>query len=196
MSLDRNYELLDFEFSEGKKRLKVVLTYFGGVPKVDIREYYLDKEDGEFKHTKKGVQLDPVKAEALRTALERNAELIDRHLLNSDLETWAGKIKKIETSSDFFSAFEFFKCASDGSFETITFNLNHPLGKRLGELEQDCRENATAHEILLILKTVLIAHEHSLSQFDENAKLRLGDFLQDQTHIWSTILKRLLTTAK
>ena len=70
------YALLDFDFSNGKKKLKVVLTYFNDVPKIDIREYYRDEDDGTFKHTKKGVQLDPKKAEALRAALEQNVKIL------------------------------------------------------------------------------------------------------------------------
>lgn len=191
MSQDKDYELLDFEFFGGKKKLKVILTYYNGVPKVDIREYYLDLDENVFRHTKKGVQLDPQRAEALRSALEVNAGVIDRHLLRENLTRWASKIKKIETVGDFFSHFEFFKCSSDGSVERIVFNSGHSVGKRLIELEKECISNEQGRELLSILKRILIAHQHSLSQFDEDAKLRLGDFIQDQSQVWSTLLKRL-----
>jgi hypothetical protein len=185
-----DFILLDFEFSNGKKKLKLVLTYFNNVPKIDIREYYLD-EDGQFKPTKKGVQLDPEKAEALRAALEQNAEIIDRHLLSEDLENWVENFKKIESSADYFSSFEFFKTMSFGDKEMIIFNSNHPLGRKLIALESKIQNDQNASELLYLLKVVLLTYNNSLNQFDENSKMIVGDFVQDQNLTWSTLLKRL-----
>ena len=140
------YALLDFDFSNGKKKLKVVLTYFNDVPKIDIREYYRDEDDGTFKHTKKGVQLDPKKAEALRAALEQNVKIIDQHLISDDLEKWARKIKKIETSADFFSHFEFFKVVSSATKEEIVFNSNHLFGRKVLELESKIKNGRSCSE--------------------------------------------------
>lgn len=196
MNQNNEYTLLDFDFSNGKKKLKLVLTYFNDVPKIDIREYYLDEEDGNFKHTKKGVQLDPKKAEALRAALEQNAQIIDKHLLSDDLDKWASKIKKIETSADFFSHFEFFKTVSTGTKEEIIFNTNHPFGRRVLNLESKIKNNENAKELMTLLKELLISYNHSLSQFDEQSKTTAGDFIQDQNQTWSTLLKRITVASK
>ena len=83
MNKEKEYTLLDYEFSNGEKKLRVDLTYFKDIPKVDISEYYLDKIDSDYKPTKKGIQLDIQKSEALRIALEENAKIIDQHLLNN-----------------------------------------------------------------------------------------------------------------
>jgi hypothetical protein len=196
MNQNNEYTLLDFDFSNGSKKLKLVLTYFNDVPKIDIREYYLDVADGTFKHSKKGVQLDPKKAEALRAALEQNAKIIDQHLLSDDLEKWATKIKKIETSADFFSHFEFFKTVSTGTKEEIVFNSNHPFGRKVLALEGKIKNDENAVELMSLIKCLLISYNHSLSQFDELTKTTVGDFVQDQNQSWSSLLKRITSTAK
>jgi hypothetical protein len=196
MSQNKEYTLLDFDFSNGKKKLKVMLTYFNDIPKLDIREYYLDENDGKFKHSKKGVQLDPKKSEALRAALEENAKIIDQHLLSDDLEKWATKIKKIETSADFFSHYEFFKTVSKGATEEIVFNTNHPFSRRILKLESKIKSDENAKELMTLLKALLISYNNSLSQFDEQSKVTVGDFIQDTNQTWSTLLKRLSVLAK
>lgn len=192
MKQNKEYPLLDFEFSSGSKKLRMILTYFNDVPKVDIREYYWDEDDEEFKPTRKGVQLDPKRAEALRSALEQNADIIDKHLVSKDLQKWASQIKRIESSDDFFSNFEFFKTKSTGSNEEIVFNNNHPFGKRLSSLKEESKGNKTAEELLSLVSCLLISFNHSLSQFDEEAKTTVGDFVQDQNQTWSSLLKRLI----
>ena len=196
MNQVNEYTLLDYDFSNGRKKLKLVLTYYNDIPKIDIREYYLDEEDGKFKHTKKGVQLDQKKAEALRAALEQNSHIIDKHLLSEDLEKWATNIKTIETSADFFSDFEFFKTVSSGSKEEIIFNINHPFGKRVLNLESKINSDENAKELMTLLKELLISYNHSLSQFHEMTKTTVGDFVQDQNQTWSTLLKRITVTKK
>jgi hypothetical protein len=196
MNQNSEYTLLDFDFANGKKKLKLVLTYFIDVPKIDIREYYLDEVDGIFKHTKKGVQLDPKKAEALRAALEQNANIIDQHLISGDLDKWANKIKKIETSADFFSNFEFFKTVSTATKDEIIFNSNHPFGRKVLALESKIKNDENAVELMSIIKCLLISYNHSLSQFDELAKTTVGDFVQDQNQTWSSLLKRIIISAK
>ena len=76
MSKESEYTLLDFVFSNGKKKLKVVLTYFKEIPKIDIREYYYNLTEDIFKPTPKGIQLDSNKAEALRASLENNTSIL------------------------------------------------------------------------------------------------------------------------
>ena len=196
MNQINEYALLDFDFSNGKKKLKVVLTFFNDVPKIDIREYYRDEDDGTFKHTKKGVQLDPKKAEALRVALEQNAKIIDQHLISDDLEKWARKIKKIETSADFFSHFEFFKVISSATKEEIVFNSNHLFGRKILALESKIKNDENAVELMSLFKCLLISYNHSLSQFDEQSKITVGDFIQDQNETWSSLLKRLIVATK
>jgi len=191
MKQNKEYTLLDYDFSNGKKKFKMVLTYFNDVPKVDLREYYLDKDDGTFKQTKKGVQLDSKKAEALKAALEQNANIIDKHLLMEDLENWASKIKKIETSADYFSHFEFFKTVSSGTKELIIFNNNHPFSMKVLNLENKIENDECAKELMKLLKELLISYSHSLNQFDEQSKTTAGDFIQDLNQTWSTLLKRM-----
>ena len=190
------YPLLDYDFANGKKKLKVILTYFKEVPKIDIREYYLDENDATFKHSKKGIQLDPKKAEALRAALESNAKIIDRHLISEDLEKWANEIKTIESSSDFFSEYEFYKTRAIGQKDEIIFNENHPFGKKLLKIESKIKKNEDAEELMLLLKTMLITYNHSLNQFDEESKTTVGNFLQDQTQTWASLLKRISNSTK
>lgn len=192
MNQNNEYILLDFNFSNGKKKLKVVLTYFNDIPKIDIREYYLDSETNDYKHSKKGIQLDPQKAEALRSALEQNARIIDKHLLSEDLNKWSKNIKKIETSADFFSNFEFFKTISTGSKDEIVFNTNHPFGRKILSFQNKIQNgNENANEMITIINELLISYHHSISQFDESTKITLGDFLQDHNQTWSTLLKRI-----
>ena len=192
MKQNNEYPLLDFEFSGGRKKLKMILTYFNDVPKIDIREYYFDEGEDDFKPTKKGVQLDPKKSEALRSALEQNASIIDKHLVSEDLKKWASKIKSIESSDDFFSSFEFFKTKSAGSKEEVIFNNNHPFGKKLSLLKEKAKNNDTAQELLSLINCLLLSYDNSLSQFDEEAKTNVGDFVQDQNQSWSSLLKRLI----
>ena len=196
MKENREYLLLDYNFASGNKKLKVTLTYFKDVPKIDIREYYLDENDDTFKHSKKGVQLDSQKAEALRAALMKNTQIIDRHLLNEDLEKWANQIKTIESSADFFSDFEFYKTKSIANKDEIVFNLNHPFGKKLLNIETKIKNNENAEELMSLIKCLLISYSHSLSQFDEESKTTVGDFLQDQNQTWSSLLKRLTNSIK
>ena len=196
MNQNNEYTLLDFDFSNGKKKLKVVLTYFNDAPKIDIREYYLDEDEGTFKHSKKGVQLDSKKAEALRAALEQNAKIIDQHLISDDLDKWANKIRKIETSADFFSHFEFYKTVSTGTTEEIIFNSNHPFGRQILSLQSKIENDENAEELMSLIKCLLLSYNHSISQFDEMAKTTVGDFVQDQNQIWSSLLKRITTTTK
>jgi hypothetical protein len=186
------YTLLDFSFSSTKKKLKVVLTYFNDIPKVDIREYYLDQEDKSYKPTKKGIQLDPQKAEALRSALEENAAIIDKHLLSEDLQRWAGQIRTITSMQDFFSNYEFFKTKSSGSKEEIIFNNNHPFGKQLVELSTAAEGNDTAQKLIGLINVLLLSYNHSLNQFEEDSKMNIGDFINDQNQTWSSLLKRLV----
>jgi hypothetical protein len=195
MKESKAYTLLDFEFSGGRKKLQMILTYFNDVPKIDIREYYFDEADEDFKPTKKGVQLDPKRAEALRTALEENAAIIDKHLLSEDLQKWANQVKSIESSEDFFSNFEFFKTKSNGSKEEIIFNSNHAFGKKLSVLKEKAKGNDTAQELLLLVNCLLISYDHSLSQFDEETKTNVGDFVQDQNQTWSSLLRRLINSS-
>lgn len=196
MKENKVYPLLDFEFLGGRKKLQMILTYFKDVPKIDIREYYFDEDEEEFKPTKKGVQLDPKKAEALRSALEQNAEIINKHLVSEDLQKWASHIKSIESSDDFFSNFEFFKTKSNGSKEEIIFNSNHDFGKKMSILKEKAKGNETAQELLSLLNFLLISYDHSLSQFDGEAKTNVGDFIQDQNQTWSSLLKRLMNSSR
>lgn len=196
MKENKQYPLLDFEFSGGKKKLKLILTYFQDIPKIDIREYYFDEDDDEFKPTKKGIQLDPKKAEALRSALEENATIIDKHLVSKDLQKWVSQIKKIESSDDFFSNFEFFKTKSTGATEEIIFNSNHPFGKKLSNLKERAKGDDTAKEVLSLIDCLLLSYDHSLSQFDDNAKTTVGDFVQDQNQTWSSLLRRLINASE
>lgn len=191
MNHDEGFELLDFSFNNGKKRLRLKLTYFNRVPKIDIREYYFDTEALEYRPSKKGVQLDSSRAEALRSALEQNAEIINDHLIGGDLERWASSIKKIESEEDYLSNYEFFKSESQGSRENIIFNTNHPIGRRLREIDLNTSKDSTAEELMGIVKLILVSHEHSLSHFHEEGKTRVGDFIQDQKQVWSALLKRL-----
>lgn len=195
MKQNNEYVLLDYEFSDGKKKLKVVLTYFNDLPKVDIREYYFDDKDNTFKHSKKGIQLDALKAEALRVALEKNSSIIDHHLINSSLESWVHQIRKIETKADFFSNYEFYKTKSIGAEEEIIFNMNHPFGNKINEIEVSLKENKSSllvcNQLLTMIKSLLITYNQSLSQFDENAKVTVSDFLQDHNQTWSSLLKRI-----
>jgi hypothetical protein len=196
MNEDKEYPLLDYNFANGKKKLKVILTYFKDIPKIDIREYYFDENDAAFKHSKKGIQLDPKKAEALRTALENNAKIIDKHLISEDLEKWASKIKIIESSADFFSEYEFYKTRSTGQKDEIIFNENHPFGKKIFRMEAEIKNNKNAEELLQMLKTVLITYSQSLNQFDEESKITVGNFLQDQNQTWASLLKRISNSIK
>lgn len=196
MKQNNEFTLLDFEFSNGKKKFKVILTYFNEIPKIDIREYYLDEDDGIFKHTKKGIQLDPQKAEALRAALEQNEEIIDKHLLSDDLEKWASNIKKIVTSSDYFSHFEFFKTISSGTKEELVFNTNHPFGRRVLNLENKLKNDKNSMELMSLFKELLVSYNQSLSQFDEMSKTTVGDFVQDHKLTWSTLLKRITSASE
>ena len=192
MKENREYTLLDFDFSNGNKKLKVVLTYFNEIPKLDIREYYLDKDDGTFKHSKKGIQLDSKKAEALRVALDKNEKIIDKHLVSENLDKWASEIKKIETSADFFSHFEFYKTVSKGNIEEVIFNNNHPFGNKILKLENSIKDNAVASDLMFLLKCLLISYHHSLSQFDERSKVTIGDFIKDHDQTWSALLNRIM----
>lgn len=196
MKQNKEYPLLDFEFSGGRKKLKMILTYFNDVPKIDIREYYFDEDEEEFKPTKKGVQLDPKKSEALRSALEQNATIIDKHLVSEDLKKWASQIKSIESSDDFFSNFEFFKTKSTGSKEEVIFNSNHPFGKKLSTLKEKAKGNDTAQELMSLINCLLLSYDNSLSQFDEETKTNVGDFVLDQNQLWSSLLKRLMNSSK
>lgn len=192
MKENKEYTLLDYEFSKGNKKLKLVLTYFRGTPKIDIREYYLDRNDMIFKHSKKGIQLDAQKAEALRSALEQNALIIDKHLINADLDQWLKQIKKIETYSDFFSHYEFYKTKSTGSQELVIFNSNHPFGKRIIDLKKMIAGNGAATEIMNLMLILLLSYNNALCQFDEETKITVGDFIQDQHQTWSSLLKRMI----
>jgi hypothetical protein len=195
MKLNNEYTLLDYEFANGRKKLKVVLTYFNDLPKIDIREYYFDESDSTFKHSKKGIQLDAQKAEALKAALEQNTSIIDQHLLSDQLESWVHQIRKIETSSDFFSNYEFYKTKSSGGIEEIIFNSNHPFGKKLNELDNQIKENKNEinapKQLMEILKVLLISYNQAISQFDDNAKVTVSDFIQDHNQTWSSLLKRI-----
>jgi hypothetical protein len=196
MSQNSECVLLDYNFHEGRKKLKVVLTYFNDIPKIDIREYYFDEEDGTFKHTKKGIQLDLKKSEALRASLEENAKIIDHHLISEDLGKWVDKVKRIETSADFFSHFEFFKTTSKATCEEVVFNNNHPFGRRILEIESKIVNNENATDLMKLVKCLLISYNNSLSQFDELSKTTVGDFVQDQNQTWSTLLRRLTLVAE
>ena len=191
MNKEKEYNLLDYEFSNGEKKLRVDLTYFKDIPKVDIREYYLDKNDSDFKPTKKGIQLDVQKSEALRFALEENAKIIDQHLLNGINKSWSDNIKTIKSSSDFFSSFEFYRVISKGSEDTIVFNQNHAFGKKISEFEGKIMTQEIS-ELIELIKILLVSHDHSYNNFDENTKIEVGDFIQDQKQIWSNLIKRLL----
>ena len=192
MKRSDEYVLLDYEFSQGRKKLKMILTYFNSVPKVDIREYYFDEDDETFKHTKKGVQLDPQKAEALRSALEENAAIIDKHLVSEDLAKWASQVKCIESSDDFFSDYEFFRTRSTGGKEEVIFNTNHPFGKRLSDLKDRAAKNPEARELLHLINCLLLGYQNSMCQFDEDAKTRIGDFSQDLNQLWGSLIRRML----
>jgi hypothetical protein len=196
MNEANEYPLLDYSFANGKKKLKVILKYFKDVPKIDIREYYFDENDDTFKHSKKGIQLDPMKAEALRAALENNAKIIDQHLISEDLEKWASKIKMIESSADFFSEYEFYKTRSIGQKDELIFNENHPFGKKILKIESKIKDNQDAEELMVLLKSMLITYNHSLNQFDEESKITVGNFLQDQSLTWASLLKRISNSIK
>ncbi len=185
----KDYILLDYKFLGGTKNIKIVLTYYNNIPKVDIREYYFDKNENAFKPTKKGIQLDAKKAEAVRFALEHNSSIIDKHLINEDLEKWVSQIKCIESSDDYFSDFEFYKTKTFGSKEEIIFNLSHPVGEKLSELKNIINDNEPAQELMFILLSLLISYEHTLSQFDVDSKINAGDFIQDQKQMWSSLKK-------
>ncbi len=191
-----NIELLDYCFLKGsfkqKHKLKLVLTYFSGIPKLDIREYYLDVNDEQYKPTKRGVQLDPQKAEALRYALEQNSEIIDQHLLSEDLAIWVSKIKKIESESDFFSNYEFFKIISNGNIEKVIYNKNHPFGKKLDYLLNKEYDSDVKNDLLLLLNSVLIAYQHTLSHINMDTKIKSQDLVDDINIKWNSLLRKML----
>ena len=196
MSKESEYTLLDFVFSNGKKKLKVVLTYFKEIPKIDIREYYYNLTEDIFKPTPKGIQLDSNKAEALRASLENNTSIINKHLLSEDLDKWSNQIILIKSSADFFSEFEFYKTKSTPKEDENIFNQNHPLGKKIIDLQSRVENNNDAEELMRIINSLLITYKQSLSQYDESAKTHVGDFLQDQNQTWGVLLKRLFNSKK
>ena len=186
---NKEHDLLDLEFSKGKLKLKMALTFFKGIPKIDIREYYFDRKVAEYKPSRKGIQLDSSRAEALLAALKLNSKYIDMHLLNEDLSEWSKDIKKISSSNDYFSDNEFYKSVMKGSENEIVFNLNHPLGLVLQNLSQSNKGNNTEVELI---KTLLLSFERSLSQFDHDSKVQAGDLIFDLKSTWSILLKRIL----
>jgi hypothetical protein len=52
------------------KEIRVLLAEFQGAKYVDIRAYYQDKDDGEWKPTKSGVTVPPAKLSELRDLLD------------------------------------------------------------------------------------------------------------------------------
>jgi hypothetical protein len=196
MNNESEYTLLDFVFSNGKKKLKVVLTYFKEIPKIDIREYYYNLTEDIFKPTPKGIQLDSSKAEALKASLESNTLIINKHLLSEDLDKWSNQIMLIKSSSDFFSEFEFYKTKSTAKGDEIIFNQNHPLGKKIIDLQSKVDKNHEEEELIRIINSILITYNQSLSQFDESAKTQVCDFLQDHNQTWGILLKRIFNPNK
>lgn len=191
MNQTHDYDLLDLEFANGKKKLKLVLTYFNDSPKLDLREYYFDETSSEFRHTKKGVQLDYEKAEALRNALEVNSEIINSHMLSKKSNQKLLNIKTISSSAGSFPINEFFKTESRGSEEKVIFNINHPAGKKFIDLDQKSNRDNDFLELLHLLKLLLVSYDHAISQFDEQSKTTVGDFVSHHARTWSAMLKRL-----
>jgi hypothetical protein len=190
-------ELLDYDFTRGPSRqphkLKVVLTYFSGIPKIDIREYYFDFTSNEFKPTKRGVQLDPHKAEYLRTALEKNAEIIDKHLFEKDLEDWIKNVTKIESSSETLSNYEFYKTISKGGKDEVIYNHNHPLGRIIKSITKNENKNQDVKELLNLINVLLLTFSITISQFDRESKGEFGDLIDDINIKWNSLLKRILS---
>ena len=68
------YPFIDMMKTESG-RLRLSRSEFKGVERIDVRHFYLDKDSGEFKPTKKGVSIPIEKIPALIKRLKAISEL-------------------------------------------------------------------------------------------------------------------------
>ncbi len=102
-------------------------------------------------------------------------------------------IKEIKTTEDYFNHYEFYKTVSkSGGNDEIIYNANHPFGQKILSIENRMEGNDALKELMTLLKILLITYNHSLCQFDETSKISVGDFMQDHSRLWSTLLSRLM----
>jgi len=189
--------LLEYDFSRGYNKqphkLKVVLTYFNNVPKIDIREYFYDIKNDEFKPTKRGIQLDPLRAEYLRKALEENAEIIDKYLFSKEIDNWVENVRKIESSSEMLSKYEFYRTISKGGIDEVIYNQNHPFGMKLNSVVNSENKEHEINKLSNLINALLLTYSKTICQIDRESKGEFGDLIDDINLKWNSLLKKILS---
>jgi len=176
--------LLDAEINRGKNRLRVDLTEWKGVPKLDIRDYYAS--DGDFLPGKRGIQLNEQQFNVLLRALESNIESIKEHFLGEIVRP-SSKPPVLKIDDIFFSKNEFYRCSNVDGEDQITINPNHPLGTRLKDLVEELPPKSR-NQIAVLLTAILGSFEKSLSQVESSAKISAEDLIEVQMHYWGKFL--------
>lgn len=200
MKKNNHYTVLELDFSNNQENLKVILRYFNqrpnigleGLAKIEHRISQLDDENGTFNLVKR----NEIYSEQLKTALEEIVNVFARQLVNMNHDNQPSELNKIETAAEIMPNFEFQKTTISGCKEVLIFNSNHPFGSKILELDEKIKDNELAIDVMNMLKSLLLSYNHSISQFDEMAKTTVGDFVQDQNHIWSSFLKRKIISQK
>lgn len=179
-----------------RNRMVIQLDEFEGHRYLDVRSWYLNKKDQEWRRTKKGVTLNKDRYRVLRGVFEtRHEEIMEwigqdyvpeevtRYEEAQETARVAARYEPLQLSTATYDERrdpQFFDVTHEGGAATVRFNLAHPAAKTLAELPAEAQE---------LVASMLLSFDRARRTLDDapafDARTLLGHLVQD----WGKFLK-------
>jgi len=198
---DTGDENLLIKFGSNNYPVVVSLSEYKGIPTIDIRRYYLERDSAKLKPTKKGISLQLKNFGVLLDVLLENREPIiewlvtggDDHLRNARETLMARSMAEEDakraahdqkTNISSWRAPSFFQVKAQGACDVITFNERHELTKKLEDFTASQKDDA-----MQLLSDILISYVRAKNLFDAPDDAALFNSIEYE---WGLILNNYL----
>lgn len=203
MSIDSN------RIKIGSKRSPLVISLkdFKGSPLIDIRKFFLDRQDDELKPTKKGLALKKNNFKLLLDTLNECSDEIfewldsgQKNSLNNARETLMKRVDALEDErrqpqqfisvSDSWKAPNFFEIESLGGIDKVVFNEGHEFFDFLKkEKSSDNSQNPSLKDLL---SKILISYNKAKEILDDDGEYTASELFNGLEYEWGLILKNYI----
>lgn len=179
-----------------RNRMVIRLDEFEGHRYLDVRSWYLNKKEGEWRRTKKGVTLNQDRYRVLREVFEKHDEEImdwlgedyvpeevtryeEAQEVALEEERYRAKQHATETYEERRDP-RFFDVVHRGGVAAVRLNAAHPAARALAALPVEALESVTS---------VLLAFDRACRTLDEAPALDARTLLAHLAQDWGKYLK-------
>lgn len=195
-----------FETGPSQKRLIITLSEYEKHRLLDIRYWYLNKNFGEFRRTKKGISLTERNYAKLKRSLDEfHEEILDwlgvsyipEHIRKyseaqqKSLELNKNRMGEISRKKIFNKRDNlFFFVEHKGGIDEIYYNDTHPFCKELKMLKNKTEENKLLKELI---DSLLISYVRSKKLYENSPSHNPKNLFENLEETWAMILKNYLS---